>query len=81
MRVTGAAYLESYFQVWFGDQVDNPYAPITGIGSPLPNATSPGSGAPRIPDPWSTVLKDLKGNVERLANAKFNMIHLTYLIQ
>jgi hypothetical protein len=86
--VTGAAYLESYFTVWFGEQLDNPYAPHPsalsgGIGSPVgngPNSSAGGANslANKMPDPWSIVLRELKTNVEQLAGCKFNMLHLTY---
>jgi hypothetical protein len=89
VRVTGAAYLESYFSVWFGEQLDNPYAPhpsiaSVGIESPLGNGPNTGAGgganslANKAPDPWSTVLRELKTSVEQLAGCKFNMMHLTY---
>lgn len=87
VRVTGAAYLESYFTVWFGDQLDNPYAatpgnpnpsPMGGIGSPN-GSNSAAALFTKMPDPWSIVLKELKAGVEQLAGSKYNMVHLTYL--
>lgn len=75
---------ESYFTVWCGDQLDNPYGPPpnlppVSIGSP---STIPPKDATsvvnKIPDSWANLLKDLKANVERIAGAKFNMLHLTY---
>lgn len=86
VRVTGAAYLESYFAVWFGDQLDNPYASSSGLmsemGSPNSNISNSSLSSAalfsKMPDPWSVVLKDLKASVEQLAGCKFNMVHLAY---